>query len=61
MGKGANKPECCTQILVHLVFDANQDDRSKSMLSSGVHIKGPDTDTYYSILVSHHLIQNLFS
>ena len=52
MPKWLKNPEGYTQICVFLVFDMNQGDIRKSRLVSGGHTTGPNTDTYYSSVVS---------
>ena len=39
-------------IRVHLVYDVKQDGRRKARLVAGGHMTGPNTDTYYSSVVS---------
>ena len=52
LGKGGRKPKDHTMIRVHLVYDVKQDGRRKSRLVAGGHMTGPNTDTYYSSVVS---------
>eukprot|EP00957_Ditylum_brightwellii_P060137 4566950-Ditylum_brightwellii.AAC.1 len=39
-------------IQVHLVYDVKQNGQHKARLVAGGHITGPNTDTYYSSVVS---------
>ncbi len=51
-GKNANRPRGYTMIRVHLIFDVKQDGRRKARCVAGGHMTGPNTDTYYSSVVS---------
>ena len=51
-GKGANISVGYTKIRVHFMFDVKQDGRRKARLVAGGHMTGPNTDTYYSSVVS---------
>jgi len=52
LGKGAAVPTGFTKIRVHLIYDVKQDGRRKARLVAGGHLTGPNTDTYYSSVVS---------
>jgi hypothetical protein len=52
LGKEAKVPVGYTKIRVHLVYDVKQDGRRKARLVAGGHLTGPNTDTYYSSVVS---------
>eukprot|EP00957_Ditylum_brightwellii_P084751 6444157-Ditylum_brightwellii.AAC.2 len=39
-------------IQVHLVYNVQQDGRCKARIVAGCHMTGPNTDTYYSSVVS---------
>ena len=41
-----------THINVHMVYDIKKYGRRKAILVSGVHLTGPNNDTYYSSVVS---------
>jgi Reverse transcriptase (RNA-dependent DNA polymerase) len=43
-------------IRVHLIFDVKQDGRRKARCVAGGHMTGPNTDTYYSCVVSLRLM-----
>eukprot|EP00957_Ditylum_brightwellii_P016578 1245929-Ditylum_brightwellii.AAC.1 len=52
LGKGGRKPKDHVMICVHFVYNVKQDRRCKSRIVAGGHTKGPNTDTYYSCVVS---------
>jgi hypothetical protein len=52
LGKGAKLPHGYTQIRCHLVYDVKQDGRRKARMVAGGHLTGPNTDTYYSSVMS---------
>ena len=52
LGKNVSVPFGHTKIRVHLVYDVKQDGRRKARLVADGHLTGPNTDTYYSSVVS---------
>eukprot|EP00957_Ditylum_brightwellii_P022018 1660872-Ditylum_brightwellii.AAC.1 len=52
LGKGERKPKDHVMIQVHLVYDVKKDGRCKARLVTGGHITGPNSNTYYSSVVS---------
>lgn len=58
-GKGAPVPDGYTKIRVHLIYDIKQDGKCKARLVAGGHLTGPNTDTYYSSVVSLRVMRML--
>eukprot|EP00957_Ditylum_brightwellii_P116714 8902585-Ditylum_brightwellii.AAC.1 len=52
LGKGGRKPKDHGMIQVHLVYNVKQDGMHKARLVTGGHMTGPNTNTYYSSVVS---------
>eukprot|EP00957_Ditylum_brightwellii_P122177 9316940-Ditylum_brightwellii.AAC.1 len=57
LGNGRRKLKNHVMICVYLVYDVKQDGRCKARLVTGSHMTGPNSNTYYSSVVSLRAIR----